>query len=238
MKTIFLCTIILMLPYWSIGQEVVRKTASKANTSANSFTDSRDGEVYKTVKIGDQIWMAENLRYNAKGSYLNPNNPNEKYGRLYDWVTVMDIKKKYLKKDWDGPVENHQGICPDGWHVPSHEDWIKLEVTLGIKEDEARKEQNRKSDKGVGKALKAVEGWEKAYHKGRNTTGFSVLPAGEYSYKAFKYLGNSAYFWTTTRAPMYTDRFRLNRKFYSDAIVRGTTTKDSAISCRCVKDHQ
>jgi hypothetical protein len=105
------------------------QTETKAITEKGSFTDTRDGKVYKTVKIGNQIWMAENLNYEAEGSKCYDNNPanGQKYGRLYDWETAKKA-------------------CPPGWHLPSDAEWQELVDFAGGKEI-------------AGKKLKAVSWW-------------------------------------------------------------------------------
>lgn len=83
-----------------------------------TITDNRDGQIYNTVEIGSTIWMTSNLKYAARGSwcYQSKDENCEKYGRLYDWRTAMNA-------NWN---EGSQGVCPDGWIVPTSADWIAL----------------------------------------------------------------------------------------------------------------
>jgi len=89
----------------TLGLALIFTSCSDNETIAvesGSFTDVRDGQTYKTVKIATLTWMAENLNYNAEGSKCYDNYPSicEAYGRLYDWETAKTA-------------------CPDGWHLPS-----------------------------------------------------------------------------------------------------------------------
>jgi uncharacterized protein (TIGR02145 family) len=87
-------------------------------TETGSFTDPRDGKIYKTVKVGDQWIMAENLAYKTDNgkfwAYENDENNIAIYGYLYDWETAMNI-------------------APEGWHLPSRKEWLAIQKTLGAK---------------------------------------------------------------------------------------------------------
>ena len=97
---------------------------------ATHFCDTRDGYLYKIVKIGTQTWFAENLNYNLNGSMCYDNLPSNCniYGRLYDWATAMALDQECNKIDCSSRVTSmQQGVCPEGWHIASQEDWVALE---------------------------------------------------------------------------------------------------------------
>ena len=98
--------------------------------SGRTFKDSRDGKTYKTVKIGSQIWFAENLNFAAKGSkcYENKDANCAKYGRLYDWETANKA-------------------CPAGYHLPTDDEWTALVNYAG-------------GENKAGKKLKSTVGWD------------------------------------------------------------------------------
>jgi uncharacterized protein (TIGR02145 family) len=84
-----------------------------------------EGKTYNTVVIGSQTWMAENLNYNVSGSvcYDNISANCDTYGRLYNWATAMYIDLVYNSSSYSGATSNHKGICPEGWHIPTKDEW-------------------------------------------------------------------------------------------------------------------
>lgn len=127
------------------------------------MTDSRDGRTYKTVKIGNQVWMAENLDYDMEGSlcYDGEYDNCRKYGRLYYWESIRNA-------------------CPEGWHVPTLEDFGTLLFVSG------------KEREDVSFALRSS-----SWNEGDDSFGFSALPAGGYiqHLDGFRNLGKSTAFW-------------------------------------------
>jgi len=136
---------------------------------SSTFTDARDGKTYKKVKIGEQTWMAENLNYVAENGnsrcYNDSDSYCDKYGRLYDWATAMGLDTSFNNEIWDGWGVEQQGVCPDGWHVPSYEEWKTLIEYAG-------------GESSAGGTLKAKTGWFYATSKGTDDFGFSALPGG------------------------------------------------------------
>ena len=125
-----------------------------------SLTDARDGHVYQTTVIGSQIWMAQNLNYAAVGSWCYNDDMNKciEYGRLYDWKTAATV-------------------CPEGWHLPSNNEWADLLGTVGV---------------GAVKKLKS-QSWG-----GTDTYKFGMLPGGAYLYDKSRGAGSiGTAFWSS-----------------------------------------
>ncbi len=95
-------------------EQTTTESTKKDEANINTLKDTRDNKIYKTTKIGEQVWMAENLKFEAPGSTCYDNKPEncDKYGRFYNWNEAMKS-------------------CPDGWHLPSKEEWTKLKESLG-----------------------------------------------------------------------------------------------------------
>ncbi|MDR1811449.1 MAG: fibrobacter succinogenes major paralogous domain-containing protein [Candidatus Fibromonas sp.] len=198
--------------------------SSGAPLSETTFKDSRDGQTYKSVKIGTQTWMAENLNYDAKDSKCYDNKPDNcvKYGRLYDWATAMDLPSSCNENSCSSQVQaKHRGICPSGWHIPSYDDWDVLLNQVGGYET-------------AGKHLKSRNGWE-SYSGIENldTYGFSALPGGDG--RSDGSFGNVGLWWSANENSSYGAYPQL--MFYNgDDAFRYSIYKDNLYSVRCLQD--
>ncbi|WP_283429149.1 FISUMP domain-containing protein [Fibrobacter sp. UWB10] len=159
---------------------------------STSIHDKRDDNRYKTVAVGEDVWMAENLRFAAVGSYCYEDKDTRcrNYGRLYPWHVAMRLPADYIENSLDSVsqgavIAEHQGICPDGWHIPRQEEWVRLGQFAVNKR------------KGLAAALKSRDGWvQGSLAKNNNASGFNALPAGaRFTDGEFTELGSSAYFW-------------------------------------------
>ena len=184
------------------------------NINYGEMTDPRDGQVYKTVKIGDQIWMAQNLNYtylqsteNMKSTnFCYDNDPENcaKYGRLYTWAAAMES-------------------CPSDWHLPSEDEWNALFMAVG-------------GEVTAGKILKSQTGWNNNGN-GTDAFGFSALPAGERDdSEYFRFDGDYAYFWSATK---YDSRNAYCVRLYHDLeLAKLFNIENSFVfSIRCLKDY-
>jgi uncharacterized protein (TIGR02145 family) len=194
-------------------------------TCGATFTDSRDSEVYTVVQIGNQCWMAENLRYNASGSWLNPANPSTTYGRLYDWATVMNGGTTSSSNP-----SGVQGICPSGWHLPSDSEWNEMEMALGMAAADTANTGYRDTH---GEGLKSTTGWSSG--AATNTSGFNAFPAGFHNLGSFYDLGSYTYFWSSTES---SSTFAWDRRLNNGntGVNRTDYVKSNGYSCRCTKD--
>ena len=179
------------------------------DAAAGTLKDLRDGQMYKTVKIGNQVWMAENLNYETATSVLIPEyngKPREKYGRLYTWDDAMKA-------------------CPSGWRLPSEDDWNELLEFVG---DSAT----------AGTKLKAARDWDKARGDviGTDDYGFAALPAGVSHVNGNgvrSFSNNGAFFWTATE----NGRAILIVMHYEKEVVESSRfDKETWLSVRCIMD--
>ncbi|MDP4266032.1 MAG: fibrobacter succinogenes major paralogous domain-containing protein [Bacteroidota bacterium] len=190
---------------------------------SQTITDSRDNKEYRTVQIGNQIWMAENLNFATReGSWCYNDDPKNCviYGRLYDWKTAMDGQQSV-----NASPSGIKGICPDGWHLPSAEEWNILRDYLGGKEIAGGKMKE-----------KATEHWSPSNVGADNSSGFTALPAGikDNINNNYSGIGKKAYFWTTTE---FNSENAWDRSIYFNKDLRKDfSRKINGLSVRCLKD--
>lgn len=185
-----------------------------------NLVDDRDGEVYKTVCIGRQVWMAENLRYNAAGSVAyGP----ASYGRLYTVQQIMD-GAGFSSLSPSGV----RGICPKGWHVPSGTEFSIMISALG-------------GDQEAGAKLKKAGAWPTAANA-TGESGFDALPSGSYSVGK-GYVGGSLAFFRSTTQGSGNGVQTLYLHDFTKAVTQPAYSQfDSSgiypwmVSCRCVQD--
>ena len=204
-------------------------------TDAGNFVDSRDSHVYKSIKIGAQTWMAENLAYlpmvspptvgSEASSIPYLGNTPHYYVYEYEGNNIQEASQTANYSTY-GVLYNWNAlgkVCPQGWHLPTDPEWKELEDYLGTFEKSVK----------VGKMLRSEFGWSE--NSGNNRSGFSALPAGARSPSSpkgiFSGLGDeTAYstiqsFWGLAA--------------YFDGIFQSTLTWDRrhfGYSVRCIKD--
>jgi uncharacterized protein (TIGR02145 family) len=206
----------------------------------STYTDKRDGKVYRIVKIGSQVWFAENLNYVAEGSvcYENKAENCAKYGRLYSWETALTV-------------------CPAGTHLPTDGEWQKLvdyaDGCAGTNVraypidslldwiEKGKGGYNLPTDAGT--KLKSSTGWnsDKEVPAGTNEYGFSALPGGLVTSDGrFLDAGYCGYWWSATRIdnrlpPWHRDMYYDRECVYRYYDVEGSNNR---YSVRCVQDNE
>jgi len=216
-----------------------------------------DGNTYESVAIGNQIWMAENLRvtHYADGApiplvedqsawdslspeglaycwYTNDPSMGDIYGALYTWGAAMNGAASS-----DADPSGVQGVCPDGWHVPSDAEWKELEMYLGMSQGEAdfsgdfrgTDEANKMKETGTAHWFPNTEA--------TNLSGLTALPGGSrhYADRDFVNIGFDAYFWTSSEFDSIEAMHRFLIATYPQ-VNRARSYKGSGFSVRCVQN--
>ena len=212
-----------------------------------------DGNQYSTVAIGEQCWMAENLRTTkfADGTSIplgsststttayryNPNNNSNNvptYGYLYNWPAAM-----HGASSSSSNPSNVQGVCQNGWHLPSDAEWTRLTDYLC-----SHSQYQCGSDSSyIAKSLASTTGWNSSTTtcavgntpSNNNSTGFCALPAGVYGGSGYSSFGNDAYFWSATEGSS-DHAYRRNLNYNSADVHRSNSGETFGMSIRCVRD--
>jgi len=212
-------------------------------TTSGTFIDSRDGNEYNWVQIGDQVWMAENLKYlpsvvgPGTGSnstayyyvygYNGTNVADAKatanyttYGVLYNWPAAMDGEASSTTNP-----SGVQGVCPTGWHLPSDAEWTQLTGYLG-------------GEVVAGGKLKetGTTHWSSPNTSATNETGFTALPGGyRYDDGTFDGIGDYGFWWSATEFSTTNAWYRGVGYDYS-YVYKSYGYKGWGVSVRCVRD--
>ncbi len=230
------------IPPPEAGAKAVNIEEDERSLNEDIFVDNRDGKKYKWVKIGKQIWMAENLAYLPRvspptaGSLTSPyyyvygysgssveeakaTSHYKNYGVLYNWPAALNGFPPS-----DAKPSRIQGICPDGWHLPSDAEWNEL---IGYWKTENIADKLKESGNTH---------WVNMNTKADNSTGFTALPAGRrHPGGMFDHMGNHSFFWSASKAP-HKDAWFFRLSYNSPLLYRGNVTRDIGFCVRCVKD--
>lgn len=243
---LFLAMLLIVITGCDIDDDDTGKNEPQTGT----FTDSRDGTVYQTVTIGDQEWLAENLRFlpSVVGPDVGSESTPYYYVHVYNGTNVTDAKSSEFFSafgvlyNWSAAIN----ACPAGWHLPSDDEWTELENFL------ADNEYNYDGTIGGGKtkiakSLAATNGWKSSTNTGsvgnsdyleyRNKSGFSALPGasrgegGSFSYV----VGASGAWWSATELNSF---YAWDRRLQHDLSNVGGVRNDKrlGLSVRCVRD--
>ena len=198
-----------------------------------TLLDTRDGQSYRTVQIGSQVWMAQNLNYAGTGTtvgtcFNNSNDSCAKYGRLYTWTEAMAGASSSSTTP-----SGIQGVCPSEWHVPSDDEWTTIQTFVNP------------SNTITGSKLKSTSGWlpdEVGPGNGTDYYGFRALPGGvRTDMGAFKSVDSVGFWWSTTVMSGSTNG-AYSRAIYNDEnldaalYVSQNDIRNQGYSVRCISN--
>jgi len=239
----------------SVGTGYGEQVSFKTLWDNSTITDY-DGNVYNTIRIGDQIWIAENLKvtHSSNGTaiplvestsswdaltetdkaycwYNNSSSNGNTYGALYTWAAAMNGSESS-----DAKPSGVQGVCPSDWHLPSDAEWKQLEMYLGMSQAEANLEGYRGTDEGGKMKETGTTHWNSPNTGATNESGFTALPAGRRTNN-----GNFVNFtlhtelWTTSQNSS-NDAWHHSLGYDHEQVYRGDHYKNVGLSVRCVKN--
>lgn len=218
--------ILLSLILIATNQAVIGQDVETIIPCATMIEDI-EGNTYKTVQIGTQCWMAENLKtskYRDGNPIPNVTDPSEwaklssgawatyensaandvTYGKLYNWHAVVDARN----------------VCPVDWHIPSNEEWTVLSNYIGTE---------------IGFKMKSTSGWADNGN-GSNTSGFNALPGGfRFNDGTFYYVSRAGFFWSSSESSSDYAWYRYLR-FEDRDLGRFNYLKSFGLSVRCLRD--
>ncbi len=205
--------------------------AVQPEESDDTFTDPRDGNVYQIVKIGDQVWMAENLRYLPGVVGPAVKSATEPYYYVYGYngtdVSSAKATNEYLTY---GVIYNWNAAnaaCPPGWHLATHSEWTQLTNFLG-------------GAANAGGKLKeaGTAHWQAPNTAANNESGFTAIPGGFFKQDTgeFLYIGQYGYWWTATDGDNNETAWRRYMLYNNKAVNQDTPSKAFGYYVRCVKD--
>ena len=198
-----------------IGLSAFPQSQNTINTynSLDTIIDNRDNQSYKIAKIGNQYWFAENLNFNIENSFKPE---NMEVGRLYSYEQAMIA-------------------CPDGFHLPSDQDWLQLERFLGIFEPVLFDEDGDINRGNVAHKIKVYKySLEPQNDFEYNTTLFSAIPSGIYVRRDHNHQ-HTTVFWTSTEKDLLSAFLRALYP-HTNGIGRTANPKEFGFAVRCVKD--
>jgi len=193
------------------------KTQNPSSSSVEYTGGSCDAADYGSVDINGQVWMTKNWGCYAPSSKCRDDDPVncDMYGRVYNWATAMTV-------------------CPDGWHLPSNEEWIILMQFVS----NSNSSISLSYCIDAGKLLKSETGWREYEGKtgGTDAFGFAALPGGHgWKSDGTRGAGGYGYWWTATEIDAY-NAYNWSMIYFIDDAQRQEDEKKSFISVRCVKN--
>lgn len=227
------------LPVRCISEKTSKKKEIEEldNIKKNGFVDNRDNQTYPVTVIAGSIWMAKNLNYKTANSWCYDNDESNcaLNGRLYTWAEAMAKQESECGRGKNCGVkgEQIQGVCPDGWHLPSMDEFRMLSASVGGGEKCEGSDPADGPCWHEGAASNLHDSWDPNF-PAQDTYGFNAQGAGTRQYDGqFVGLGDYGFYWTSDEfhknyakyAWLHGNYFYLNNYF-----------KDNAFSVRCVKN--